>query len=96
MKGTPSPVYREGVWMVWREEIGGLLQNGEWLEACSRLDLGRQVWLLSDLACNSDHFSWVLGIDLEKTKDLVWPAMDFTFCYFGQNLILHMGLGFAI
>lgn len=54
------------------------------------------MWLLSDLACNSDHFALVLSIDLEQTRDLVWPAMDFAFSQFGKNLILHMGNSFVI
>lgn len=65
------------------------------LEACSRLDMGRLVWLCSDLACTSYHFALILSIDLEQTRDLVWPAMDFPYCKIGKILILHMGSGFS-
>lgn len=63
MKGTPSPIYRKGAWMVWWEGSGSLLQNDVELEACSRLDLGGHVWLCSDLACTSYHFALVLSLD---------------------------------
>lgn len=95
IKGAPSPIHREGVLMDWRERTEGLLPKGEWLEARSRLNIGGHVWLLSGLDCTLNHFVLVHSIDLEHTRDFVWPAMDFAFCQFGKILILHMGSDFA-
>ena len=43
-KGTPSPIYREGMWMVLEVECEGMLRKGKWLEAWLKLDHGGQVW----------------------------------------------------
>lgn len=61
MKGTPPPIYREGVWMVLEGEYEGLLRKGEWLEAWLRLDHGEQMWLLAEPVCTSDHLPWFLA-----------------------------------
>lgn len=61
MNMKPPPIYRECIGMDLRE-YEGFLQNGVELE-CSRLDLGRHVWMCSDLACTPDQFALVLSID---------------------------------
>lgn len=91
MKETPSSIYREGVWMVWRERGGSLLQKWWRVEACLRLNLGRQGWLCSDLVCTPDQLVFTLSIDLEQTQSMKWPAMQITFCHFWKSQHLHMG-----
>ena len=68
MKGIPSPIYKEGVWMLLEGECEGLLKKGKWLEAWLKLDHGGQVWLLDESVCTLDNFALVLSIDLEQTR----------------------------
>lgn len=84
MKGEPSPIYKERVWMVWRERNEVLLQIGRWLKAWLWWIVGDTKWLCFDLAFSSGQLV------------LNQSCVGFAFCHLGKNSTFHMGSSFLI
>lgn len=84
---TPSPFYREGVWMV----LGGIGRSldiiGMWVGGWLELTWGTWKQIASVTIFTAGKFVLAHNMFLEQPKAMRHPAVESGFCHFGQKVI---------
>lgn len=84
---TPSPIYKEGVWMVLWGNDEGLSRFHMRVRGGLELTWGIMQQLASGIFWAVGKLVLVPSMDLEQPKALKHPATESTFCHFGQKVI---------
>lgn len=91
--GIPSPIYREGVWMVWGGICGGFIRTGMGVGTWLTLTRGTQKWIPSVVVCITGKFFLLPSIFWNNQGQWEVLLQNLLFAIFGKSWILHMASG---